>query len=588
MNSVSNSSGDTDAENFNEAPRSRIASAAAMQIGARVLGTGASLITVAVTTRALGPEAYGHLQTALMFVTLWASLTEMGIGSVIVRRVTGLTECSAADAHTQLQRFVRTNLGLSSVVSVPLTVVAFASGALIYRDNPQVVTMIGMVSAMLLLNAIASSYDPLFMVSVRFKAVALADVLGRLLSMVATIVLAALGVHVYWFAVVIVIPYAAALIVKAIAARRIGVTMPVYEWRASWDLVRESLPQTVIIVVAVLYWRIDGVILSTVSTAEQVGLYGLAYTLAFTASMVSDLFLNTTLSTSTELFASSRRRFVEFSRRNMELIYFLALPLIVIGGILATGLMTLVGSAAFSHGGTVLAVLFAAAGLTFVNAAASQALFAAHQQVFLMRVNLVNLCVNIVLNVLLAHHFGAIGAAGALLTTELLGVLLTTAQLARLGLHIQPMTFVLWCVPPLALGSALAWVIGDVSAVVAGIVAGAAYLGAAMYAGPLRSAYLKSFLGRGEGDEVVSTGESSAVGGSASGVSETAGGSGRGVSATSATVRLREQRPIPRFVPFSEAETTEMPIIRTVESNWMNIDWAQEESAFAGAGGRMS
>lgn len=502
MSIVVSPSGDSTPDEPDLAPRSRIASAAGMQIAARLLGTVTSLVTVSLTTRTLGPESYGHLQSALMFVTLWTSLTELGMNSVIVRRVTSLQNSSPASLRENLHHLVRVNLGLSTVLSIPLTLATFGCGALIYRETPEVVTMIGVISAMLLLNAIASSFDPIFMVSVRFRAVALADFLGRVLSAVATVVLVLCGADLYWFAGVLLIPYVISLLVKGYAARRLGLGMPIYSAASSWNLLRESLPQTVIIVVAVLYWRIDGVILSMTSTAEQVGLYGLAYTLAFTASMVSDLYLNTTLSTSTELFASSRRRFVDFSRRNFEVLYLLAIPLAVIGGVLSEGLVTLVGSSEFAGGGPVLAVLFTAAAVTFVNAAASQALFAAHQQVFLVRINLFNLAVNIVLNVLLASHFGALGSAVALLITELLGVLLTSLKLYRLSLYVQPIRFVAWCIPPVALGASLAWLFGGISVVVAGLVAGLAYVAAAVFAGPARPAYLKSLLAGGADNEI--------------------------------------------------------------------------------------
>ncbi|MGL5441451.1 MAG: oligosaccharide flippase family protein [[Mycobacterium] stephanolepidis] len=83
----------------------RIASAVAWQLGGRVLGTIASIAGIALTTRALGPESYGHLNAAIFFIGLWTSLTELGIGVVIVRRV-------SAGAGS-LQRLVGINLAFS-------------------------------------------------------------------------------------------------------------------------------------------------------------------------------------------------------------------------------------------------------------------------------------------------------------------------------------------------------------------------------------------------------------------------------------------------------------------------------------------
>ncbi|WP_169315812.1 flippase [Gordonia otitidis] len=484
----------SDTVEASERRRARIASAAGLQIIVRVIGVAASLITVSVTTRTLGPTNYGHLQSAIMYVALWGSFTELGINSVIVRKVVGLNFHNERDLRDQLKLLIRTNLGLSTLISLPLTILVIGCGLVVYKGSADTVLMIVIVSASLILTSIGNSFDPLFMVHVEFRAVALSDFLGRAGSMVLTVVLASSGLPIYWFAIVQLVPPFLQLVVKGFVAHRSGIRTPLYSWRGSKELVRESLPQTVILVVAVLYWRIDGVILSVLSTPAEVGLYGLAYALAFTSSMIPELFLSTTLSTSAELFSVDRRRFANFCRKTLEVLYLMALPLAVLGGILAGGIITLVGSSDFTEGGPVLAVLFCAAALTFINAAVSQALFAAHQQVFLMRINLLNLLINIVLNLMFAKHFGALGAASILVASEVLGIFFCALRLRRMSLNIQPVDFVAWCVPALALGASLAWVFSGVSVIIAAFAGAAGYIVAQIVAGPARPDYLREMV----------------------------------------------------------------------------------------------
>lgn len=479
------------------APRSRIATATAVQMAARICGTAASLVTVSVTTRALGPESYGHLQAAIMFVALWLSLTELGINVVVVRRVTNAAAHSGNGTdYAELARLVRTNLGLSSLLCLPLTAVTILVGLLAYHDQRDVAILVVIIAGSLSLTTLGNSFDPVFLVRVRFAAVATADFLGRVGSMVLTIVLVATDAPLYWYAVVQLIPPACQMLIKMYSAGKVMSLRPVYSWSTSVDLIRESLPQTAILIIGMLYWRIDGVILSLLSNPAQVGVYGLAYTLAFTASMVPELFLSTTLSTSTELFARSRAEFCDFIRGILEVLYLIALPLVVLGAVLSGSLMVLVGSNQFSGGHSVLAMLFLAAAVTFINAAVSQALFAAHKQVFLMRLNLVTLSVNIIANLALVPSYGSRGAALALVITEVLGFLVVNIKMATMSLHVQPFVFILRCIPSLVVAAVIAIGLVEISVLLAGFCAALGYVGAQLIFGPARATYFQAMIAR--------------------------------------------------------------------------------------------
>ena len=172
--------------------------------------------------------------------------------------------------------------------------------------------MIAIVGGTLLLTTLSSCFQPVFLTDVRFGAIAASDVLGRVLSLVGTVVLIAIRADLVWFAAVQLIPPAVALLEQGIVAHRLVGVRPIFSAKESWHLVRESLPQTGVLIIAVLYWRVDGFILTLLSTPTQVGVYGMAYTLAFTLSVIATFLGTSTLSTMTNLYAESRERFAEF------------------------------------------------------------------------------------------------------------------------------------------------------------------------------------------------------------------------------------------------------------------------------------
>lgn len=426
-----------------------MAHAFGQQLVFRALGMVASMLTVAITTRYLGPTDYGYLTTAVMFVGLWTSLTELGVGAVVVRRV--------MSGHGDLVRLARVNVGMSLAYCLPLFGIAAVSGAMVYRGQGDVVRMVLIVSCSLILTTISSCLNPIFLTKVRFAAVAWSDFVSRVASLGVTVLLMMRGADMVWFAVVQLVPPVMVLAIQGVAAARMVDWRPVFSWTQSVQLLRESLPQTGVLIIAVLYWRADGVILSLRSTSDQVGVYGLAYTLAFTLSVLSTFFQTSTLSTATQLFARDRAEFARFVARSVETMIVIGAPIAVVGAVLAGPLVELAGSSEFvAHGTPTLALLLIAVALTFVNAVLSQALFAAHDQVFLFRFNALNLAVNIMLNIVLAPHYGAVGAAAALVVAEVVGLVVATWRLHTIAPYRVPMLFCARLLIPLGLAVAVA------------------------------------------------------------------------------------------------------------------------------------
>ncbi|WP_068188209.1 flippase [Mycobacterium sp. UM_CSW] len=457
-------------------PRSRIAHAFSVQLVCRALGMLASVVSVAMTAHYLGPGRYGQLTIAVAFVGMWASLADLGIGTVIVRRVTSGTG--------DLERLVRINSGLSLMYCLPLAALAAGSGLLLYRDA-DVRVMLVVLSGQLLMLTMTTRFEPVFLSTVRFSAVAMSDVLGRLGTLAMVSYLVAERADVVWFAVAQLIPPALQLLIQGTAAARHISLRPIFAPREIADLLRESAFPIGVAVVGVLYWRTDGVILSKVSTHSEVGVYGLAYTVAFNTLIVSMFFLKATLSTATELFSRDVAAFAKFLRRCVELMYFVGVPVAVIGTLLARPLIELFGDREFvERGAPTLATLFVAVALRFVTGTLGQGLFACHQQKFLFRLSIATLAFNVVLNVILDAPFGAVGAGLALVGTELFGMVLATWWLRRECDYRTPVVFLLRLLVPTAASVAVALLLSGHHVALTVAAAAAAYLATSAAVGP--------------------------------------------------------------------------------------------------------
>lgn len=462
----------------------RIAQAFSTQLVFRALGMLASLVTVALTARYLGPGPYGQLTIAIVFIGMWTSLTELGVGAVIVRRVTS--------GRGELHRLVRINSGFSLLYCVPLGIIAAGSGLLLY-DDPDVRTMVVIVSIGLLLTSLTTCFEPVFLTTVRFTAVAVSDFTSRCVSLGATFYLVSEGANVVWFAVVQLIPPAVQLVIQGTAAGRIISWRPAFALAECRSLLRESLPLTGVLIIAVLYWRTDGVILSLLSAPEEVGAYGLAYTLAFTTLVLSTFFLKSTLSTMTEIYTHDTFAFATFLRHSVETMFFLGVPIGIVGALLSGPLIRLIADEEFvARGGPTLALLFMAVAVRFVTGTLGQALFAANDQVFLFRLSIATVGLNITLNVILAPHFGAVGAAAALVLTEMFGLAIATWRLGRNCGYRTPVVFLLKLLVPTAVSGAVVQVLNGQHLAAVVVASAVFYVLANLAVGPVKLATIKS------------------------------------------------------------------------------------------------
>ncbi|OBH31736.1 teichoic acid transporter [Mycobacterium sp. E342] len=470
-------------------PLARLTRAFSIQLVCRVLGMMASVVSVAMTARYLGPGRYGQLTIAGAFIGMWMSLVDLGIGRVIVRRVTS--------GRGELERLVRIYNGVSLVYCVPLAALAAGSGLLVYRDH-DVRVMLVVLSAQVLMMTMTTRLEPVFQATIRFSAVAVSDLLGRLAMLAMISFLVAERTDVIWFAVAQLIPTALQVLIQSSAAARQVSFRPIFAPREIANLLRESLFPMGVTVITVLYWRADGVILSLVNTHSEVGVYGLASAIALNTLIISVFFLKSTLSTATELFSRDVAAFAAFVRHSVALMSFVAVPIAVVGVLLAGPLIRLFGDQAFVDRGTpTLALLFVAVAIRFVATTLGEDLFASNHHRFWFWLSVATLALNIVLNLVLDGRFGAVGAGVALVCTELLSMAIAGFWLRRQCGYRTPVVFLLRLLVPTAASVAVTILLRGQHVVVVLVAAAAVYLATSAAVGPLTWSTLVSLRRKG-------------------------------------------------------------------------------------------
>lgn len=469
----------SDREPHRTADRSRLARGFTVQMAELVLAMPLSAVSIAITLRYLGVDRYGILTAAVVFAGVFDAFSDIGLATVTIRRATA--------GKDDLEHLVGLNLSVSLLYAGPLWLLTAVAGLVAYAGRPEYQLGVAIVASSLVLRAVATCFDPIFQVRSRFSVFALYDLLGRIGSLAAMLVVVALDLGLVAFFAVQVVPAVARLGVVFVAARRMGRFRPVWNRRGGIDLVREGLPLAAVSLIAIVYYRADGVVLSLLSSETEVGSYGLAYRLVGQLAVIAVLFNGVAFPTLSASFASGHERFTAFAGRCVEVVLVFAAPVATLGVVFAAELVALFGTdAVVPVAADPVRFLMLATALGFVNSLMGQCLIAAHEQRYLLRVSLASLAFNVAANLAVDARWGARGAAVALLATEVLAIVLSYGRLRHATGFRFPVghavklsavalaTFAVWA---LTAGAPLSVVVPAVGAVfVAGLVV----------AGPLR------------------------------------------------------------------------------------------------------
>lgn len=460
----------------------------AVQVAARVVALMISLVTISTSTRYLGPTGYGLLAGAIVIVGVFEAVTELGIGQVIVRRVT--------QGRGELRPLAGANLGFSFLLGPVAVLLATLVGYFLAAGGTEQRMAIAIIAVGLMFTTLGSCASPIFQTRIRFGGAAVADFSSRALALVGTLVVAGLDLGLLALAAVQVIHPFTRMVVSLWSAGRMEPWSIRFDRATSWSLLRESLPLTAMIIVGALYWRADGILVQALSTPIQVGAYGLALVIASNLSVIPLVLAKSALSTLAERRAKDQPAFARTVRTLYHLMLVFGIPVALFGWVYAREVVLLIGGPEFAIAGPVLQLFFIGMAIGFLNPLLSTSLFSAGRQKFLLNFAFVTLGVNIAVNIALVPSMGALGAGYGLIASEAVGVIAATYVLWTEGVAPPDALDIVRILPAVSLGLAAVYLMRDLPALVSGPVVAVLYGATVIATGALPNRIVGSLFAR--------------------------------------------------------------------------------------------
>lgn len=224
-----------------------------------------SIVVMALLTRHLGPEGFGHYRAAVAYLGLVVLLLDLGLSSIFVREI--------SRAGAEQAKIIGNALTLRLVIAVAAMTFAVGLALVLPFDvSAQLGILAGSVGF------VAYSFHlllfGLFQQKLRQHGVVIAEIAGGGILLAAVVLFIRAGAEPLWFVASLAFSYFCTLCITLLYARRLvrfGLQVDLSEWSR---LARAALPVAGMSLLTVVAFRADSVLLALLSGPEAVGLYG--------------------------------------------------------------------------------------------------------------------------------------------------------------------------------------------------------------------------------------------------------------------------------------------------------------------------
>ena len=378
-------------------------------MGDKVTSIGVGFLVTVVVARYLGPEDFGVFSYAISVAALFAAAGHMGLSGLVVREIVKTPEERGVVLGTTLAlKFIGMLLGYFSLLgyaafyegfaSVEFKVLAIAGAVLLFKPFDIV--------------------DFWFQAFVKARYVTIARLTGLLAGSVLKISFVALGLSVFFF-VAANLFQAVVVAFALLVMYRLKSELKISSWAFCWSKAKELFSQGWVIylgsIFAVIYLKVDQVMLRWFEGSESVGIYAVAAQLSEAWYFVPAAIVASFFPKLIKLREESETQFYKRLQQLFDLLFVLAACVAVIMTLLSEWLILLFFGDHYAESASILVIHIWAAIFIFMRAAFSKWILIQNALIFSLITQGLGAFANVVLNYFLIPEFGAQGAAYATL-----------------------------------------------------------------------------------------------------------------------------------------------------------------------------
>ncbi len=386
-----------------------------------------TFFTTALLTRYLGPIQYGEYSLTFPFLTFFALLGGTSMDDIILRQLS----CEPLENWSTILSNALTARLLMNIVSI---VVAIATTFLLPIANEQrMLFLVGSISLFFSFsfNGVRLIFSHGFRAEQRIGVLALLEMFNRLLTGLLVVCIVWLRLSLFYAYLVLVFSDIPLFLLQVwLASSRFTIRLR-FRFTGLQEHLRDSLSLLGQKVLLLLAGQIDISVLLLVDGPISVGVYALASRLVDPLSSILFAYTNGLYPLLCATYQDGQSGFVRTYQYALSILALCIIPLAVFVCAQARLLVTLLGGASFIEAANAVQWLIWAMVLTFLQQVTERAYLAIHLERRLPLITAVQICCNLLANVLLVPHWHVLGVAIASVISEGCGLSLSLLLIRR-------------------------------------------------------------------------------------------------------------------------------------------------------------
>ena len=377
-------------------------------LGGKIVNMILSFFVSLATARYLGPDNYGSINYVAAYVSFFSSITSLGLSVIVIKEISMGKEDENEVIWTGiLMRF------LTAVFST-IAVVALVS---ITDKNDPLMVKIAILESIAILASAFDTFMYWFQGKLLGKYTSIASVVAYIGMSLYRIYLLANNADILWFAFATSVDTLLLSFILMLCYIRENGFHPRFSARLGRSLIRQSYHYMISGLIAILYSKIDQIMLKQMLDTYSVGLYSATLTIAGLWGMIPSAFIQSVSPILYKNAEQDRGMFYKRLRQSYAGIWLLNICWSLGVSIFSYWVIYLLYGQAYMGARGALVIVVWYSGISSIGSLTQVYLATEDKNKYVNYFALAGLVTDVVLNAILIPHFGIVGAAIATLVT---------------------------------------------------------------------------------------------------------------------------------------------------------------------------
>jgi O-antigen/teichoic acid export membrane protein len=396
----------------------RVTTNTAWQIASKAINSISGLIIIALIQRTYGAEGVGLYTLIIGYVGFYFVPVDFGLNAVAVKHL--------LQKERDSTKVFKNLLGLRLVIGLGVTLIALLIAVFLPYDQntatgytQEVKLGILLVSATIIAQAVLATTNAYFQAKLEYKYSFVANCVSAILN---TLLIIFLVVHHNYILVVISAYTVSGLVGAAVALYQIKkqtkTIRPLFVKPYWKELLKDTLPLTISLVLNLIYFRIDSLILPVYRSLTEVGHYNVAYKVFDAILVTPNYFANALYPILLEKWNENLKSFLATIKKSALLLTGIAIVGTGATYLLAPYIIKILLNVNTPEPVTYLRILASGLVLFFLSSISMWSLIVIGKQKLLSYIYGTTMILNIILNLTLIPVYGALASAYITLFTE--------------------------------------------------------------------------------------------------------------------------------------------------------------------------